>query len=48
MAIYAALKVFPNVSLFLSQSKGVVALDLGRLATGYGMGAFSYVVSPSS
>lgn len=28
----------------VSHSKGVVALDLGRLATGYGMGAFSYVV----
>ncbi|KAG2281872.1 hypothetical protein Bca52824_053092 [Brassica carinata] len=31
----------------VSLSNGVVALDLGRLATGYGMGAFSYVVSPS-
>ncbi|XP_022573629.1 sugar transporter ERD6-like 7 [Brassica napus] len=33
--------------LFLTIAEGVVALDLGRLATGYGMGAFSYVLSPS-
>ncbi|KAF3595005.1 hypothetical protein DY000_02024006 [Brassica cretica] len=30
--------------LSLTIAEGVVALDLGRLATGYGMGAFSYVV----
>lgn len=31
----------------MPDKKGSVALDFGRLATGYGMGAFSYVVPNS-
>ncbi|EEF37622.1 sugar transporter ERD6-like 7 [Ricinus communis] len=30
--------------LFIYFAKGALALDIGRLATGYGMGVFSYVV----
>lgn len=29
---------------WLYKQKGALSLDLGRLATGYGMGIFSYVV----
>lgn len=32
------------VTLSINTKQGVLALDLGRLATGYGMGVFSYVV----
>lgn len=35
----------PNISISWLLSKGALALDFGRLATGYGMGVFSYVVS---
>lgn len=34
----------PDKSAFVLLQKGALALDIGRLATGYGMGAFSYVV----
>ncbi|KAG5567627.1 hypothetical protein RHGRI_002986 [Rhododendron griersonianum] len=34
----------PDKSVFVLLQKGALALDIGRLATGYGMGAFSYVV----
>uniref|UniRef100_M4FCN9 Major facilitator superfamily (MFS) profile domain-containing protein n=1 Tax=Brassica campestris TaxID=3711 RepID=M4FCN9_BRACM len=42
MRVSSAFCVAGWLAIFFA--KGVVALDLGRLATGYGMGAFSYVV----
>ncbi|CAN6803198.1 unnamed protein product [Brassica oleracea var. botrytis] len=42
MRVSSAFCVVGWLAIFFA--KGVVALDLGRLATGYGMGAFSYVV----
>ncbi|KAG5567630.1 hypothetical protein RHGRI_002986 [Rhododendron griersonianum] len=42
LAIYFA--ETPDKSVFVLLQKGALALDIGRLATGYGMGAFSYVV----
>ncbi|RID65065.1 hypothetical protein BRARA_D00286 [Brassica rapa] len=45
MRVSSAFCVVGWLAIFFA--KGVVALDLGRLATGYGMGAFSYVLSPS-
>ncbi|CAH8353371.1 unnamed protein product [Eruca vesicaria subsp. sativa] len=42
MRVSSAFCVVGWLAIFFA--KGVVALDLGRLATGYGMGAFSYVI----
>ncbi|CAH8300302.1 unnamed protein product [Eruca vesicaria subsp. sativa] len=42
MRVSSAFCVAGWLAIFFA--KGVLALDLGRLATGYGMGAFSYVV----
>lgn len=42
MRIYSVVCVAGWLAIYFAQ--GSVALDFGRLATGYGMGAFSYVV----
>ncbi|PON78456.1 Sugar/inositol transporter [Trema orientale] len=42
MRVYTAFCVAGWLSIYFAQ--GALALDIGRLATGYGMGAFSYVV----
>ncbi|KAL5561615.1 hypothetical protein UlMin_031362 [Ulmus minor] len=42
MRVYSALCAAGWLSIYFSE--GVWPLDIGRLATGYGMGAFSYVV----
>ncbi|GMH02661.1 hypothetical protein Nepgr_004500 [Nepenthes gracilis] len=42
MRVYGAFCVAGWVAIYFAQ--GALALDLGRLAGGYGMGAFSYVV----
>ena len=37
-----------NLTKLFSSIHGPVPLDIGRLATGYGMGVFSYLVGYSS
>ncbi|XP_015891559.2 sugar transporter ERD6-like 7 isoform X1 [Ziziphus jujuba] len=42
MRVYSAFGVAGWLAIYFA--KGALSLDIGRLATGYGMGAFSYVV----